>query len=84
MNKFTEDDKSKLVEALNFIANEAKFGDGPVRVDYSIKVRNHFAFLQTLIKKIDDSILEVKGVHEPETTESDNVPKKRRSRSTTK
>lgn len=60
--KFTEEDLKKYIEALNFIAKEAEFPAG--KVEYSIKVRNHFAFLQSMAAKVEGNILEVKGVTE--------------------
>ena len=45
-NNFTEDDEKKYVDALNFIATEAKFGTDIPSIGYMIKGRNHFAFLQ--------------------------------------
>ena len=59
---FTEEDVKTYVEALNFIATEAKFGDSPITIQYAIKIRNHFAILQNLKSKIEDHILEVKQV----------------------
>lgn len=59
-NKFTEEDSKRYVDALNFIATEAKFGSGEPDIPYMIKARNHFAFLQSIASKISDNILEVK------------------------
>ena len=64
-NKFTEEDSKRYVEALNFIAVEAKFGQGEPNIPYMIKARNHFAFLQSMASKISDNILEVKKITQP-------------------
>ena len=55
---FSKDDKDNFVAALNFIAKEAKFGTGPTNVKYSIVVRNHFSFLQSIVAKIDSHVLD--------------------------
>lgn len=65
-NKFTEEDHKLYVESLNWIAKNAKFGDGPVDVAFGITLRNHFAYLQSIASKISDNILEVKALHTPE------------------
>lgn len=64
-NKFTEDDKNKVVEFLNFIAKNAKFGD--VDTKFCIEYFKLLNFMQTsILKKIDANILEIKAVtHNP-------------------
>ncbi len=63
---FTEVDEKSFIEALNFIAVEATFGKEAPNVAYSIKVRNHFAFLQSLVPKIHSHIREIKALHKPD------------------
>lgn len=65
-SRFTEEDEKKFVDALNFIATEATFGKEGASVAYAIKVRNHFALLQSLVPKIHDNIFEYVGTKTPE------------------
>lgn len=62
---FTEDDEKKYVDALNFFALEARYGDGAPKLEYILKVQRHFAFLQSLVPKISDNIFEIKKLHKP-------------------
>jgi len=63
-NKFKDDDKQKVIEFLNFIAQKATFSD--LKVEDNIKFFRLLNFMQTvLIPKIDSNILEVKQVIEP-------------------
>lgn len=64
-NNFNDEDIKQYTAALNFIAKEAKFGEGEPKIMYMIEARNHFAFLQGLLKKIEANILEVKKLHKP-------------------
>ena len=62
-NKFTDEDKQKVIELLNFIAEKANFNDAknPWKTADSIK---HFKLLShmqhVILPKIEDNILEVK------------------------
>ena len=60
--RFTEDDIKQYAAALNHIALHAKFGDGPSDIKFIIECRNHFAFLQSMMSKMEAHILEVKSV----------------------
>ena len=62
MNGFTEEDIQRYTAALNHIALHAKFGDGPSDIKFIIECRNNFAFLQSMISKMEAHILEVKKV----------------------
>ena len=63
-NSFTEDDKKKTIEFLNFIAQKAKFNDLNTQ-----DIIAHFKLLsfmqQVLLPKIDANILEIVKVVEP-------------------
>lgn len=67
-NKFTEDDKAKVVEFLNFIATKASFPNW--KTEDSIK---HFKLLahmqQVILPKIDANILEVGTVKQMKLSE---------------
>lgn len=64
-DKFTEEDKKKFIEFLNFIATHAKFGE--VDTKFCIEYFKLLNFMQTsVLKKIDANILEIKAVtHNP-------------------
>lgn len=62
-NKFVENDVKQFVAALNFIATEAKFRESP-NIKYMIEARNHFAYLQSVLAKIEANILEIKSVEQ--------------------
>lgn len=64
-NNFTEDDKKKVVDFLNAVANKATFKDMNVQdIIAFFKLLSH---MQTvLLPKIDANILEVIRVVEPE------------------
>lgn len=67
-NNFTEEDKKKYIEFLNWLSKEARFkpnSDG-MDIPYAISIRNHVAFAQSLLSKIESNILEIKEVVEPE------------------
>lgn len=69
-NKFSEEDKLKVVEFLNFIAKHAKFPakeDGGVDTKFCIEYFKLLNYMQTsILKKIDANILELKEVrHNP-------------------
>ncbi len=61
---FEEKDKERLVEFLNFVAKNAKF---EMQVPDIIKFYGLLNWAQqALLKKVNDNILEVKAIHEPE------------------
>jgi hypothetical protein len=65
---FTEDDKKKLVDFINFIATKAKLSD--ISIQENIKFYGLLSFIQKeLIPKIDRNILEIIQVNE-----ADEVP----------
>ena len=72
--KFTEEDKKKFVEFLNFIAKHARFPEletGGVDTKFCIEYFKQLNFMQTtVLKKIDANILEYIATHESETAES--------------
>jgi hypothetical protein len=73
-NGFKEEDKEKVIEFLNLVANKAKF-DG-MTVQDNIDFFKLLSFMQSkLLPKIEDHILEVKKVHEPK-----EQPKKQNSK----
>ena len=55
---FSEEDYNKYVQAINFMAENAKF-DQATSIPESIKLRNHYLHLQLMAGKIKDHILEV-------------------------
>ena len=65
-DSFSEEDAKKYVEALNYIVANATFGDSAPKVEVAIEIRNHFAFLQSLLPKIKSNIVGEVKVHEPE------------------
>lgn len=75
-NKFIEEDVQRFTAALNFIAKEGKFGDGPTNVPYSIELRNHFAYLQGVLGKIEANIAEIKSVQQVKKAEPETEKKK--------
>lgn len=63
-SRFKEDDKKKLVDFLNFVAKKAKFSD--LDIKEVIEFYGLLSFCQqTLMKKINDHIVEVVKIHEP-------------------
>lgn len=77
-NGFTEDDKNKLIELLNFIAQKATFNGW--KTEDTIK---HFKLLShaqsVILPKIEAHILEVKKVIQTsETPETEKASKKTR------
>ena len=72
-NKFTEDDKKKIVEFLNFVAKKATFEMNTQEVIDYFKLLSFMQ--QSLLVKIDANILEVMRVVEP-TPEISPEPKK--------
>lgn len=76
-HKFSEDDEQRFVSALNWIATEAKFGTGEPNIEYMIVGRNHFAFLQSLLPKIRDNILEVKSIKQAEPEKEKKTKRKK-------
>lgn len=69
--KFTKEDKEKVIEFLNFIANKAEFKNW--KTEDSIK---HFKLLshfqQSILPKIEANILEVIKVVESEENNEEN------------
>jgi hypothetical protein len=64
-NKFNEEDKKKIVEFLNMIANKGTFN---LNTQEIIKYYGLLNFMQrTLLPKIDQNILEIIEVTEEET-----------------
>jgi hypothetical protein len=61
---FTEEEHEQYIQALNFIANHARFGEAGVDLKFILAARNHFSRLQSIGKKIEERILEVKAVHD--------------------
>lgn len=66
-NAFTEEDKKKVIEFLNFVASKAKFEVDTQEVIAYFKSLSYMQ--QELIPKISSNILEVKEVIEPEDNE---------------
>ena len=63
-NKFSEDDKKKVVEFLNLVAEKAKFD---LNTSEIIKYYGLLSYFQKeLLPKIDANILEIVKVVEPE------------------
>lgn len=74
-NKFTEDDKKKTIEFLNFVANKAILKE--VSVQESIEWFKLLSFMQqTLLPKLDANILEVLRVVEPKEENKSESDKK--------
>ena len=74
MQGFSKEEIEKYVAALNFIAEEAKF-KGAATVQYSIKLRNHFAHLQEIAGKM--SSMKVGEIGEEKKDESKPAPRSR-------
>lgn len=62
--KFTEADYNAYVDVLNFLATEARFGDGPPKLAYCMKVTKQFSLLQAISNKIHANIAEIKEVQQ--------------------
>jgi len=63
-NKFKDEDKQKVIEFLNFVAQKATFND--LKVEDNIKFFRLLNYMQaTLIPKIDANVLEIKQVINP-------------------
>lgn len=70
-NSFKDEDKEKVIEFLNFLAQHAKFDD--LNIEKIIKFFKLLSYLQTqIIPKINDHILEIKKVHEPTDSKVDD------------
>lgn len=78
-DRFKEEDKKKVVDFLNFVANKAKF---EVNVKETIEFYSLLSYCQqTLLKKINAHVLDDIKVHEPESEEvPEEVKKKTRTR----
>lgn len=61
--RFTEKDTEQYVEALNYIATNARFSNVD-SVKGSIELYKHFSFLQNLAQKIDSNIMEFKSIEQ--------------------
>ena len=61
---FTDTDEKKYIDALNYVATNAKF-ENVNTVKGSIELYKHFSFLQSIAKKISDNILEIQKLHTP-------------------
>lgn len=73
--KFTEDDKQKVINFLNMVAKHAKFEmDTHELIDY-FKLLSHMQ--QTILKKVDANILEVRRVVESKDQPKDDKKSKR-------
>jgi hypothetical protein len=67
-NTFKDEDKKKLVDFLNFIAEKGKFGD--MQVSDVIKFYGLLSYMQKdLLPKIDAHVMEIKQVIEAENQE---------------
>jgi hypothetical protein len=63
-NKFKDEDKQKVIEFLNFVAQKATFND--LKVEDNIKFFRLLNYMQaTLIPKIDANVLEIKQIINP-------------------
>ena len=76
-NAFTETDEKRYVEALNWIAQNAKFGESAPDIQFMLAGYKHFSFLQSLIPKINSNILQDIKLHE---TPKEEKPKKTRNK----
>jgi len=76
--KFTEEDKEKFVEFINFVAKHARYPEkdnGGPDTKFCIEYFKHLNFAQTVIlKKIDANVFEVKKVVEAK-DETPPIPK---------
>lgn len=69
-NKFTEEDKNKVTEFLNHIAQKATFEH---KVSDAIKFYGLLSYMQqTLLKKINSNIFEIEGVVEDKSESEDD------------
>jgi hypothetical protein len=75
-NAFTEDDKEKVIEYLNYVAKHAEFKFRTEDVIKYFKLLSHMQ--QIILPKISNNILEIKRVIEGETAPIKEVPKKNR------
>ena len=66
-NKFTEEDKKKLIDFLNFVAKKAKWETNTQEVIEYFKLLSFMQ--QTLMTKVDANILEIIKVVEAPTEE---------------
>jgi hypothetical protein len=63
-NKFTEDDKKKVIDFLNTVAENGKF---EFNTNAAIQYVRLLSFMQqVLIPKIESNVLEIKQVIEPQ------------------
>lgn len=74
-NKFTEEDKKKVVDFLNMVATHAEF---KFNTDQTIKYFKLLAFMQQqLLPKIDANIFEIKRVVEQKEEPNKKVSSKK-------
>lgn len=66
-NNFNDDDKKKVVEFLNFVAQKAEFKMNTQEVIGYFKLLSYMQ--QELLPKIDSNVLEIKEINEPEDEE---------------
>lgn len=63
-NKFSEEDKAKVVQYLNYVATKAEFN---MKTDDIIKYYKLLSYMQTeLLPKIEANIFEIKSIKEEE------------------
>jgi hypothetical protein len=78
-HNFSEDDKEKLIEFLNFIAKHMTLGrKDDFGVEESLKFTRLLSFMQqVLLPKVHENILEVKRIVEAKPEPEKEAPKKR-------
>lgn len=70
-NAFTDDDIKDMQNFLQFVRDKARF-----ELDWaeSVQLAKYYQFMQQMIRKAHDHVMELKKVHEPE---SESKPKPR-------
>lgn len=66
-NKFTDADKQKVIEFLNFVAKKAEFTCNTSEIIEYFKLLNYMQV--QILKKIEDNILEIKEIKTPKIPE---------------
>lgn len=61
-NKFTEEDKKKIIEFMNFVAKKAEFTCNTGEIIEYFKLLNYMQ--TTILKKIDANIFEIVGINQ--------------------
>ena len=68
--KFTEEDKTKFIEFVNFVAKHARYPEldsGGVDTKFCLEYSKHLNFVQTVIlKKIEENIFEITKIVDAE------------------